>query len=270
MLTKTCNLNPFVCDWIPNSFLKILLFAEPTINRSHLAIGEEIGRGEFGVVHLATNKSTKEKYAVKTLINQTPESMEAFRKEAKQMEVLRHHNVIKVCASFMDEAPLMIVLEFMARGDLKSYLERFKQSQGLRLSHIIKLASDVASGFAYLQQMKYIHRDIAARNVMLDDNYVAKIGDFGMARQLHSSDYYQQGAVHAKSWTLPLRWMAPESYTDGTWDLKSDVWMFGVLLWEIFSFGTQPWSGLSYKTSKRGPSCRSRQTAQMSSTMTSC
>ena len=185
--------------------------------------------------------STSTKVAVKMLQAQSESAQSSFRKEAEQQRSLSHSNVVRMLGACFDGEPLMIVLEHMARGDLKSY---FEASGGqLAMAHLVKLAHDVTSGFAYLQSMKYVHRDLAARNVLLDDRFTAKIGDFGMARMLFASEYYRQ-TEQATSWALPLRWMAPESYTDGTWDLRTDAWMFGVLLWEIFSRGALPWRGL--------------------------
>ena len=126
------------------------------------------------------------------------------------------------------------MLEFMSNGNLKTYLNGVKDTGEIRQAHMTKLSIDVANGFAYLQERKFVHRDIAARNILLSDDFTAKFGDLGMTRQLHSSDYYRQGST-STAWALPLRWMAPESYTDGTWNLKTDVWMFAVLLWgELF------------------------------------
>jgi serine/threonine protein kinase len=120
---------------------------------------------------------------------------------------------------------------------------------GLEVPHMLSMARDAALGFEYLQQKNFVHRDLAARNVLLDADFKAKIGDFGlsfcsslishlsgMARRAYRSEYYAAtgSSLTSGSLVLPLRWMAPESYFDGTWDLKSDVWMFGVLIWGLF------------------------------------
>ena len=195
-------------------------------------------------MHEATVQSSNQRVAVKMLKSDNESTQESFRKEADQLQGLEHRHVVRMLGSLFETAPYMIVMEFMRHGDLKTYLEAMRESRELELVHLVKLSLDVSSGFAYLQRNRYVHRDIAARNVLLGDHYEAKIGDFGMARRVFASEYYRQGAS-STSWVLPLRWMAPESFTDGTWDLHTDVWMFGVLLWEIFSLGSLPWRGLA-------------------------
>ena len=209
-----------------------------------LDFGNEIGHGEFGVVSMATVRSSGAKVAVKMLKSSSEAAQESFRKEANQLAVLNHENVVRLLGTQIQSTPYMIVLEYMPNGDLKNYLT--SAGSELRLAHQVSLSRDVSAVFAYLQSKKFVHRDLAARNVLLDSRFTAKISDFGMARQLFATEYYRQGsAAGATGWTLPLRWMAPESYSDGTWDLRTDVWMFGVLLWEIFSQGELPWKGLA-------------------------
>ena len=204
-------------------------------------MGDEIGAGEFGIVMEGQIRSTSEKIAIKLLKIENPESIDRFKQEAIHLRALNHNNVVRMIGTQFESHPFMILFEHMANGDLKSYLSIVRDA--VELNHILKLVSDVSAGFAYLQCRKFVHRDLAARIVLLDLSFSAKISDFGMARQLFASDYYRQGSTGA-SWILPLRWMAPESFTDGSWDLRTDVWMFGVLIWEIFSRGKIPWAGL--------------------------
>ena len=216
---------------------------------SDIEIGPEIGRGEYGVVHSGTILATGERGALKLLKSEQEDSIAAFKKEADQLRALTHRNVVRLVKAQLSASPYMLVFEYMAVGDMKTYLAAVRES-GIKItiSHQVHIIKDIAAGFAYLQSQKYIHRDLAARNVLLDSGYTAKISDFGMARQLFAHEYYQQGSAlssTSSSWTLPLRWMAPESYTDGTWDLRTDVWMFGVLLWEVFSMCELPWRGLA-------------------------
>ena len=186
--------------------------------------------------------------AVKMLHERPTRQMgQAFIREAARVRPLQHDNVVRLLAVHFATNPLLMVLEFMSLGDLKSLLRQLRpqpfQPAELERAHLLKLSVDVARGFQYLQECKYVHRDIAARNVLVSGDCVAKIGDFGMARRLYNQEYYAQSASkEAGSWALPIRWMAPESYTDATWDLRTDVWMFGVLLWEVFSWAELPWS----------------------------
>ena len=209
-----------------------------------LQTGEEIGRGEFGVVCLAVVRTTGLQVAVKTFKSSAADAAENIAKEIAQLSTLRHPNIVQMLGSSLQPQQSMIILELMTNGDLKSYLLASSPRNLLQLVHFVHLARDIGAGFAYLQSRRFVHRDLAARNVLLDHQFTAKISDFGMARQLVSTDYYRQTA-QTTDWKLPLRWMAPESFTDGTWDLKSDIWMFGVMLWEIFSCGDQPWRGLA-------------------------
>ena len=215
--------------------------------RNDVEIGAELGRGEYGWVCIGTIRSSGELVAVKMLKSETEGAQSAFQQEADQLKSISHENVVRLIGTQFDSAPFLIVLEYLSNGDLKSYLDENRYLGQLNIMHLVKICSDVAGGFAYLQMHKFVHRDLAARNVLLSEKFVSKIGDFGMARQILSSEYYRQGSSSTSqttNWALPLRWMAPESFTDGTWDLRTDVWMFGVLLWEIFAFGELPWKGL--------------------------
>ena len=213
----------------------------------------ELGQGEFGVVMEASavniGKSNQAiTVAVKMLkAKSSVTTSAAFVDEAERTKDLDHTNVIKLLGVVFRSEPLLIVLEYMENGDLKTYLRHYKDDGFITVGHMLKLSADASSGFQYLQEKRYVHRDLAARNVLLDGKFTAKIGDFGlwevvacinlivagMARKVFASEYYQQSASSTSSWALPIRWMAPESYLDGTWDLRSDVWMFGVLLWGL-------------------------------------
>lgn len=103
------------------------------------------------------------------------------------------------------------------------------------------MASQVADGLAYLALNKYVHRDIAARNILINDRDILKISDFGLGRDVYASDYYRKTTAGA----LPLRWMAPESVLQGVFTVDSDMWMFGCLVWEIMTFAEIPWPGVS-------------------------
>lgn len=212
------------------------------IQRSQLNLQTEIGRGEFGLVMkaIATDLPSCEPMlavAVKAMhAGSSPYASNAFIREASRLSDLNHPNVVRLLAVCLETEPYLIVLEYLSYGDLKSLL-RLSRSPNLSLdkSHLISLALDVSQGFHYLQQKLFVHRDLAARNVLVSSAFVAKIGDFGMSRRIYNSDYYMQSgdSLSKDLSTLPLRWMAPESYFDNVWDLRSDAWMFGVLLWGL-------------------------------------
>lgn len=109
------------------------------------------------------------------------------------------------------------------------------------LSKMIQMAGEIADGMAYLNANKFVHRDLAARNCMVAEDFTVKIGDFGMTRDIYETDYYRKGGKGL----LPVRWMSPESLKDGVFTTHSDVWSFGVVLWEIATLAEQPYQGLS-------------------------
>eukprot|EP00042_Codosiga_hollandica_P025302 m.111619 g.111619 ORF g.111619 m.111619 type:complete len:1373 (-) comp51827_c1_seq4:2114-6232(-) len=228
------------------------------ISRESITMLRELGRGEFGVVMEAeavnlSNNIRVQTVAVKVLrANASESSVVDFAKEAVRLRVLDHSNVVKLLAVCFRVNPPFLVLEYMHHGDLKTYMRSARDLTDesgkplIGLLHLNKLALDCARGFQYLQGMQYVHRDLAARNVLLSRIFVAKIGDFGMARRLFQSEYYSQSnSADGSTWALPIRWMAPESFFDGTWDSRSDAWMFGVLLWELFSLMELPWKGVA-------------------------
>ncbi|NXI48635.1 IGF1R factor, partial [Rynchops niger] len=106
---------------------------------------------------------------------------------------------------------------------------------------MIQMAGEIADGMAYLNANKFVHRDLAARNCMVSEDFTVKIGDFGMTRDIYETDYYRKGGKGL----LPVRWMSPEALKDGIFNTQSDVWSFGVVLWEIATLAEQPYQGMS-------------------------
>jgi len=105
---------------------------------------------------------------------------------------------------------------------------------------MIRMAAQIADGMAFLEYNKFIHRDLAARNCMVADDMTVKVGDFGMSRQVYNCDYYRKG----DKGEMPVRWMAPESLGEGIFTSQSDVWSYGVVIWEIMMLGAQPYSDM--------------------------
>merc|ERR550514_433237 len=135
-------------------------------------------------------------------------------------------------------------MEFIRRGDLKEVLKEARPKTGTPAPfgqrRLAQMGADVAAGMAYLAAMNIVHRDLAARNCMVADDYGCKVGDFGLTRKTYSREYYRMTA----SCPLPIRWMAPECLNDGVFKTASDVWAFGVVLWEIATFGKLPYTKL--------------------------
>ncbi|KAM9313125.1 NT-3 growth factor receptor isoform 2-T2 [Gastrophryne carolinensis] len=228
------------------------------IKRRDLVLKRELGEGAFGKVFLAEcyNLSpTKDKMlvAVKALKDPTMAARKDFQREAELLTNLQHDHIVKfygVC----DGDPLIMVFEYMKHGDLNKFLRAHgpdamilvdgqpRQTKGeLGLSQMLHIATQIASGMVYLASQHFVHRDLATRNCLVGVNLIVKIGDFGMSRDVYSTDYYRVGG-HTM---LPIRWMPPESIMYRKFTTDSDVWSFGVILWEIFTYGKQPWFQLS-------------------------
>lgn len=155
--------------------------------------------------------------------------------------------MVKLLGVVTSGQPTLVIMELMANGDLKKYL-RGHRPDGCdeanpppRLERILQMAIEIADGMAYLATKKFVHRDLACRNCMVAEDLTVKVGDFGMTRDIYERDYYRKGSKGL----LPVRWMAPESLKDGVFSSFSDVWSYGVVLWEMVTFASQPYQGLS-------------------------
>ncbi|GIY01071.1 ALK tyrosine kinase receptor [Caerostris darwini] len=215
-----------------------------TIHREHLTLLHALGQGAFGEVYEGTLKTPDGEMpvAVKTLPEiSTQQAANEFLMEAFIMSKFIHPNIVSFIGVCIDKMPRFIVLELLPGGDLKNFLRECRpcpnKPSNIKISDLLKLAIDVAKGCQYLEENHFIHRDIAARNCLLTSkgaNRVVKIADFGMAR-----DIYRKGGKAM----LPVKWMPPEAFLDGIFTSKTDVWSYGVLLWEVISLGYMPYPG---------------------------
>ncbi|XP_053318674.1 non-receptor tyrosine-protein kinase TNK1 [Spea bombifrons] len=215
------------------------------INERDLSLYERLGDGCFGVVRrgewrVPSGRSVS--VAVKSLradVCSDPEALRDFLQEVNSMYALDHPHLIRLYGVVLTQ-PLKMVTELATLGSLQDTLRSRYGCFPLQLLWTYSL--QVASGMSYLESRKFIHRDLAARNILLTSEEVVKIGDFGLMRALSShSDHYIMSA-HRK---IPFAWCSPESLKIGTFSHPSDVWMFGVTLWEMFTYGQEPWLGLS-------------------------
>ncbi|XP_066590355.1 insulin-like receptor isoform X2 [Prorops nasuta] len=218
--------------------------------RTQIQLIKELGNGSFGMVYegLAKNviKGKPEvRCAVKTVNEEASERQRMeFLNEASVMKAFKTHHVVKLLGVVSKGHPTLVVMELMVNGDLKSYLRSQRPDTTKTpptLRRILQMAIEIADGMSYLSAKKFVHRDLAARNCMVAEDLTVKIGDFGMTRDIYETEYYRKGTKGL----LPVRWMAPESLKDGVFTSFSDVWSFGVVLWEMVTLGSQPYLGLS-------------------------
>ncbi|XP_056631245.1 tyrosine-protein kinase transmembrane receptor Ror-like isoform X2 [Diorhabda sublineata] len=205
---------------------------------------EELGEGAFGKVYKGELKAKTGKMfvAVKSLKeNASAKTQADFQREIELISELKHPNIICLLGVVVKQEPMCMLFEYMSEGDLHEFLISNSPEEGKCLTHnqFLDIAIQIAQGMEYLSSNHYVHRDLAARNCLVSKDLVVKISDFGLSRDMYSCDYYR---VQSKS-LLPVRWMPPDSILYGKFTTESDVWSYGVVLWEIYSYGLQPYYG---------------------------
>uniref|UniRef100_A0A7N5ZVW1 Fibroblast growth factor receptor n=1 Tax=Anabas testudineus TaxID=64144 RepID=A0A7N5ZVW1_ANATE len=232
------------------------------LSLSSLTLGKPLGEGCFGQVVRAEaysiNKDCPDQattVAVKMLKDDaTDKDLADLISEMELMKVMdKHKNIINLLGVCTQDGPLYVLVEYASKGSLREYL-RARRPPGmdytfdvtkvpeeqLTFKDLLSCAYQVARGMEYLASKRCIHRDLAARNVLVTEDNVMKIADFGLARGVHQIDYYKK----TTNGRLPVKWMAPEALFDRVYTHQSDVWSFGVLMWEIFTLGGSPYPGI--------------------------
>uniref|UniRef100_A0A6A7G3L5 Gamma-aminobutyric acid type B receptor subunit 2 n=4 Tax=Hirondellea gigas TaxID=1518452 RepID=A0A6A7G3L5_9CRUS len=224
------------------------------IRRESLVLNRRLGEGQFGVIYGGECNFDGQGWvavAVKTLKSASTiaEKLE-FLSEADLMKSLQHENIVKLLGVCIDGEPIYAVMEFMLYGDLKTYLlarrnladnncrNDYDEVSNLRLTSMVR---DIATGLNFLAEHKYVHRDLACRNCLVNVYKTVKIGDFGMTRLVYENNYYRL----CRKGFLPVRWMAPESITEGVYTTMSDIWSYGVILYEVITFGAYPFQNMN-------------------------
>uniref|UniRef100_A0A8C1KYS6 Focal adhesion kinase 1 n=1 Tax=Cyprinus carpio TaxID=7962 RepID=A0A8C1KYS6_CYPCA len=210
------------------------------IQRDRIELGRCIGEGQFGDVHQGIYicpENPALSVAIKTCKNCTSDSVrEKFLQEALTMRQFDHPHIVKLIG-VITENPVWIIMELCTLGELRSFLQIRKYS--LDLASLILFSYQLSTALAYLESKRFVHRDIAARNVLVSSVDCVKLGDFGLSRYMEDSSYYK-----ASKGKLPIKWMAPESINFRRFTSASDVWMFGVCMWEILMYGVKPFQGV--------------------------
>ncbi|KAG9478187.1 hypothetical protein GDO78_013279 [Eleutherodactylus coqui] len=223
------------------------------VDRHKLTLGKTLGEGEFGSV--MEGQLNQDDYILKVAVKTmkiaicTRTEMEDFLSEAVCMKEFDHPNVMRligVCLQNTENEGYpspVVILPFMKHGDLHSFLLYSRLGDAplyLPTQMLVKFMTDIASGMEYLSSKNFIHRDLAARNCMLNENMNVCVADFGLSKKIYNGDYYRQGRI-AK---MPVKWIAIESLADRVYTTKSDVWSFGVSMWEIATRGQTPYPGV--------------------------
>ncbi|XP_078458836.1 tyrosine-protein kinase Tec-like [Lampetra fluviatilis] len=207
------------------------------IDPSELSLLQELGSGQFGVVRLGVWKRVRGNVAIK-MLHEATMSEDDFIEEAKTMMRLWHPKLVHFYGVSCRKRPFLLVTEYMEAGNLESFVRERRGANSA--SQLLQMCADVCEAMAYLERESFLHRDLAARNCLVNAQGTVKVSDFGMSRYVLDDQYTSSSGTK-----FPVRWSPPEVFLNNKFSSKSDVWAFGILMWEVFSEGMlpyDPWS----------------------------
>uniref|UniRef100_A0A4W6G993 receptor protein-tyrosine kinase n=1 Tax=Lates calcarifer TaxID=8187 RepID=A0A4W6G993_LATCA len=214
------------------------------IDVSFISIERIIGAGEFGEVcsgPLRLPGKREIQVAIKTLkAGYTEQQRRDFLWEASIMGQFNHPNIIRLEGVVTKSKPVMIITEYMENGSLDTFLK--KNDGQFTVIQLVGMLRGIASGMRYLSDMGYVHRDLAARNILVNSNLVCKVSDFGLSRVLEDDP---EAAYTTRGGKIPIRWTAPEAIAYRKFTSASDVWSYGIVMWEVMSYGERPYWEMS-------------------------
>ncbi|CAF0765416.1 unnamed protein product [Brachionus calyciflorus] len=211
------------------------------LDRCEIQMRLKLGSGQYGDVYEGIWLRYNKIVAVKTLKEENM-CLEEFLAEASIMKEMKHSNLVQLLGICTREPPYYIITEFMPNGNLLDFLRNSNKDDLLSFNVLLYFGVQIASAMSYLESKNFIHRDLAARNCLVGENHLVKVADFGLARLINQSNQSEYTAhIGAK---FPIKWTAPEGLAYNKFSSKSDVWAFGVLLWEIATYGKSPYQGV--------------------------
>ncbi|KAF0027274.1 hypothetical protein F2P81_020015 [Scophthalmus maximus] len=219
--------------------------------RANLQTITTLGKGEFGEVLLSKAKGIEESeeetvVLVKSLQTRDEQLQLDFRREAEMFAKLSHPNVVRLLGLCREAEPSYMILEYYDLGDLKQFLRISKskddkiKSQPISTKTKVSICAQLAHGMEHLSNHRFVHKDLAARNCLINSQRRVKVSSLSLSKDVYNSEYYH----YRQAW-IPLRWLPSESVFEDDVSTKSDVWAFGVLMWEVFSHGEMPYTKLS-------------------------
>ncbi|KAK2171480.1 hypothetical protein NP493_1060g01042 [Ridgeia piscesae] len=213
------------------------------LSNNDVTLGQKIGNGNFGDVFRGIYKPTGGEVAIKTCRETlSEEAKKKFLQEGRILKQYNHPNIVRFIGIAAQRQPVMIIMEYVHGGALLTFLRKRGSKQTKK--QLVKMSEDASAGMAYLEDNGCIHRDLAARNCLVSKENTVKISDFGMSRE------EEEYTVSRGMKQIPIKWTAPEALNYGTYTSASDVWSFGILMWEVFSFGATPYPGYTNAKAK--------------------